>query len=153
MLVDAGNGGKILSYGARGLLAIPFLQGTFLEPITPVGDSLIVFALCLLVVGRYFQDFKKGLGELTGVTAPPDTLLTAGRVIRDTMADDPGRIVDIGVVKVGRTHDVAVFYDPETTVDADAIDDITRRVTAALEPEIGQSMVYVLVSRFDRKFA
>jgi divalent metal cation (Fe/Co/Zn/Cd) transporter len=49
--------GLITVSAGGGLVLLSVYHDGFLAPIAPVGDSVIVLILCLVVVSRYFQDF------------------------------------------------------------------------------------------------
>jgi divalent metal cation (Fe/Co/Zn/Cd) transporter len=141
----------ILSFAAgAGLLGLPFLRGTPLDVIVPVGDSVIVLLLCLFLVGEYWREFRRGLGELLGVTARPRDLRTAVRAVRAEMEEDPGTVIDVALVKAGRQYEAAVFYDPARPVAGRDVDDLTDRLEAALGKVLGTVTVYVMISEYGR---
>jgi divalent metal cation (Fe/Co/Zn/Cd) transporter len=132
------------------LMMLPFLKGTVLGFLVPIGDSLVVMILCLLVVGRFWQDFRTGLAELAGSTAKPDTLLAVKRAVRDVMANESGEVVDVAAIKSGRRHEVGIFWNPATAVNAAAVDALTQRLDVALSAAIGSSRATIVVSEHGR---
>lgn len=148
---DAALFDGLLSLGAgAGLLLLPFLDGTVLGWIVPVGDSVIVLLLCLVLVRTYWREFVQGLAELSGATARPREIRAAHRAVREIMSEADGRVVDLALVKAGRQFEAAVFYDPSTPVDATVVDHLTRRLEQALEAALGPATVYVLISEHGR---
>lgn len=133
-----------------GLGAMPFLKDTPVGFITPIGDSLIVLLLCGLVVGRYLSDFKAGLGELAGVGAAEDTVAKARSVIEQAISATGGTLVDLSVLKLGRTHQVVAYYHPDAPVSAARIDQMTRQGQSELAGTLGPTIVVILVSEHGR---
>jgi divalent metal cation (Fe/Co/Zn/Cd) transporter len=150
---DAALFDGILSLGAgAGLLLLPFLDGTPLGWIVPVGDSVVVLLLCLFLVRTYWREFRQGLAELSGAAARPGELRAARQAVREIIAAEDGDIVDVALVKTGRQFEAAVFYDPAAPVDATFVDGLTRRLERALEATIGPATVYVLISASGRSW-
>lgn len=143
------NGTMTIAAGA-GLLVMPFLRGGPLGWMTPIGDSLIVLLLCVIVVGRYYADFMAGLGELAGVSVPGKQVLLAQRSVLPAVKDCGGRLVDLSVLKIGRSFQVQVYFEPDEPISARAVDAITRRLDAALEDSLGPTTTVVIISRHGR---
>jgi predicted Co/Zn/Cd cation transporter (cation efflux family) len=148
----AGFDGLITLAAGAGLVAIYLFRDGFLAPIAPVGDSIIVMILCLTVVSRYSQDFMAGLGELAGITANPRHLATARRALRLAVAEDGGTLTDLSVSKLGRSYQVAVYYDPGRAVTATEIDVFVRRFEIDLAQALKGSETYVVVSEHGRRW-
>lgn len=150
---DAAFFDGILSLGAgAGLLLLPFLDGTPLGWIVPVGDSVVVLLLCLFLVRTYWREFRQGLAELSGATARPKDVRAARRAVREIMAGEEGNVLDVALVRSGRQFEAAVFYDPSEPVDATVVDGLTHRLEQALEAAIGPATVYVLISEYGRSW-
>lgn len=143
------DGAITLAAGA-GLSIFSFLKGGPIGWVAPIGDSLIVLLLCFLVIGRYYGDFMQGIGELAGVSAAPEHIASARRAVRRVIDEAGGRLVDLSVLKLGRRYLVQVYYDPNTPILAASVDDLTRRIDAALAADMGQASSTVLVSRHGR---
>lgn len=143
----AGFDGLITIAAGAGLMGFPKLLGTPLAPLVPIGDNLVVIGLCALVVGRYWRDFVNSLGELAGVTARPEIVRTAGRIVRTTLDKSHGRIVDFAALKVGRRFDVIICLDAVAPMTAAQVDAWCDRLTDALRPAVGDVDVYLLLSQ------
>ncbi len=87
--------------------------------VAPVGNALIVLVLCSMAWGRYLSDFRNGLAELAGATAPVASYRAVRRLVRAPLAAWGGTLLDLAVLKTGRSHSVALFVDPERSVSAD----------------------------------
>lgn len=141
----------IITFAAGvGLSAMPLLKHGALGWLSPIGDSVIVLMLCVLVVGRYYKDFMTGLGELAGVSAAPELIAIARRSIRPVLAQAGGTLVDFSVVKVGRSLQAQVYYDPGHPVTADEVDNLTRRIDLALSAAHERAESVVIISRYGR---
>lgn len=138
-----------LAAGA-GLSVMPFLESTRFGWVTPIGDAIIVLLLCLLVAGRYYKDFKKGIEELAGVTADTEHVSVASRIAKSVIEGMSGHLIDLSVLRSGRTFQVQVYYDPGSPVSAFFIDDLTRKLDAVLTPALGPTVAVVIVSQFGR---
>lgn len=144
--------GIITAAAAVGLGAVYIFRDGFLAPIAPIGDSIVVLVLCLFVVGQYRRDLMAGMGELAGVTASPATLAIARRAIRPAIAEHGGTLVDLSVVKLGRSHLVTAYYDPRQPVTASKVDEINLRMIADLRAELSGADVLLILSEHPRRW-
>jgi len=144
--------GLITVSAGVGLVLMLVYRDGFLAPIAPVGDSVIVLILCLLVVSRYFQDFLGGLGELAGVTADPAHIATVRRALREIIGEDGGTLRDLSVSKLGRTFWVTVYYSPPTALSGRQADNLTRRMEHKADQALPGARVVLLVSDLGRAF-
>ncbi|NDW44176.1 cation transporter [Ruegeria sp. PrR005] len=142
--------GIITLAAAVGLFAVHYFRDGVLAPIAPVGDSLIVLALCSTVIVQYYKDFTVGLGELAGVTARPQAVAKVRRAIRQTIKLHNGLLVDLSVSKLGRLHTVVAYLDPQGTTTAEQIDKLTHELQRDIEREFVHVEVHVVVSKHGR---
>lgn len=134
-----------------GLAVLPLLKGGVLGWVAPIGDSIIVLFLCCLAIGRYYRDFMDGLGELAGVSARPEVVAETRRTVRKAVDELGGRLVDLSVMKLGRTNFVQVYFDPQKPTTAKEVDDVTRKLDNALAGSAAQAVSIVIVSEHGRK--
>ena len=130
------DGAMTLAAGA-GLLLIRYLGDGALAPIAPIGDALIVLVLCTMAAFGYFSEFQKGLAELGGAAAAPFHYTTVRKVIREPLTNWGGTLVDLAVVKAGRSFSVVVFVDPRRTVSAGDVEALRIEVARSLRDELG----------------
>lgn len=142
--------GIVTVAAGAGLLILPLLRDTQVGFLTPIGDSVIVLLLCALVVGRYLNDFKAGLGELAGTAASKDIETKARSIMDQAVARTGGALVDLSVLKVGRTYQVIAYFDPDAPVSAARIDQMTRDGEAEISRVLGPATVIILVSEHGR---
>ncbi|TRW98325.1 hypothetical protein FNJ84_05980 [Paracoccus sp. M683] len=144
--------GLITAAAGVGLGAIYLMREGPLAVIAPVGDSLIVLLLCLTVIGQYYGGFRAGLGELAGVTAPPDCIILARRTLRPALAKDGGRLLDMSVMKLGRSYQVTAYYDPGRPVTAAEMDELNLRLIRDMRDALPGSDVLLLVTEHPRRW-
>ncbi|MBT3140375.1 cation transporter [Ruegeria litorea] len=144
--------GVITAAAGLGILGILLLQDTALGVITPVGDSIIVLLLCLTAVTQYYKDFMSGLGELAGVTAGPEHIAKVRRAIRKILSKDGGRLVDLSILKLGRSFHVSIYYDPMRALDAQEFDKLTLDLEHELVTVMPLVEVVVLPTQYGRRW-
>ena len=127
MTVAAGGGLFLIRYFGDGLLA----------PIAPIGDALIVLVLCTMAASWYFSDFKAGLDELGGAAAAPLHYTTVREAIREPLAKWGGTVVDLAVVKTGRSFLVLLFVDPGRAVSAADVEALREEIVRELRQKLG----------------
>lgn len=142
--------GAITASAGIGLAGIYLLRDGWLAPIAPVGDSIIVIFLCLAAIGQYFGGFRAGLAELAGVSAAPAQIAAARRAARPALTGDGGRLTDLSVVKIGRSHLVTIYYDPGRPIEAAAVDDLNLRLLADIRAVLPRADVLLLITAFGR---
>lgn len=139
------DGAVTVAAGAGLFLVTTFKDGP-MAAIAPIGDSLIVLILCSLAAFRYLSDFRAGLAELAGVAAPGTSYATVRRAIRDPLEAWGGDLVDLSVVKTGRSHSIAVFVDPGRPVAASELDALREGLEKVVRIELGQINVFVVIT-------
>ena len=144
--------GAITAGAGVGLLAIPFLAGTPLAWIAPIGDSIVLLLLCAAITAHPVYSFRRGLAELAGVSVGPAAIKTMRRIVRDTTAGMDVHLVDLSVNKIGRNFTAVVYIDPVNAVTADQVDQLALTLEAAALDALGRTRVYVLVSKHGRSW-
>lgn len=127
MTVAAGAGLFLIRYLGEGLLAA----------IAPIGDSLIVLILCAMAAYWYFSDFQAGLAELGGAAAAPLHYTTVSEAVREPLSSWDGILVDLSVVKTGRSFLVLLLVDPRRAVTAGEVEALRSEVEKQLRKELG----------------
>ncbi|MFY0615838.1 cation transporter [Shimia sp.] len=137
---------------AAGLGVIYLFGDGILAPIAPIGDSIVVFFLCLFAVGQILRDLSGGMGELLGVTARPDVIAKARRALRNSVADVPGKITDMSVIKQGRIYTVSVYYNPGQALTAKEIDTLNLVMLADVRKVLPGADVLLCISQYARSW-
>jgi len=142
--------GILTAAAGIGLIGVHVFGDGFLAPIAPIGDSIIVLILCSAVVSRYVFDFRSGLKELAGVTAAPAEIATVRRAIRPVIAEDGGRLIDLSMIKLGRSYAISAYYDPGRAVTAKLVDQLALAMDRATQAALPGSAVIVVVTEYGR---
>ena len=138
--------GIITVAAGLGLSVMPLLKGTSVGWIAPIGDSLVVVVLCVLVIGHYFSDFRKGLGELAGVSISQKQVSGARVAAQGIFDGIGGDLVDLSVIKFGRMHQVQMYFEPSQPISAETVDHATRKCDQELAGVLGSSTSVILIS-------
>lgn len=144
--------GLVTASAGGGMALIVIFRDGFLAPIVPIGDSLIVLVLCLIMVWQFVRNFLNGLGELAGASADPAHIAIVRRALRDTVAQVGGTVSDLSVSKLGRTYWVAVYYSPDTVISGQQADDLTRRLEQKAAAALPGARLVLLISEAGRQF-
>lgn len=144
--------GVITAAAGVGLGAVYFFRDGVLAPIAPVGDSIVVLVLCVTVIEQYRRNFLSGLGELAGVTATPKSITAARRAIRPSVAHYGGIVTDMSVVKLGRTHLVTVYYNPQKSVKVQFIDQLNLQMIREVREVLPGADVILIISEHPRRW-
>lgn len=142
----------ITAAAGAGLGAIHVFREGPLAVVAPVGDSVIVLMLCLLAVGIHLREFRRGLGELAGVSAASGDHAVAARALRPAIAEDGGTLRDLSVVRLGRTSLITAYYDPGRPVRAAEMDDLTLRMIRDARAALPGSDVLLVVTGHPRRW-
>ena len=143
--------GIITLLAGVGLLAAPLLLATFLAPLTPIMDSLIVLVLCGVAIFGYLKAFQKGIAQLAGAPARAADQLAIRRKIKPLIEEQGGILVDVAAVRLGRKLDIVVYFDPLTAIAAEAVDTLTDSITMEIERGVGSAQVLVVMSQKGRE--
>lgn len=138
--------GLITLFAGLGLLCAPLLTGTWLAPVAPVVDSIVVLILCGIAVFGYLRAFLGSLAQLAGVPAGARDQLAVRRALRRLVEEAGGELVDVALVRFGRSLDAVVYFRPRGAVTADEVDALRDRIKSHLEGSIAPIEVLVVVS-------
>jgi predicted Co/Zn/Cd cation transporter (cation efflux family) len=72
-----------------GFLASMLLQGTVLEVIVPVSDSIIVLVLCVAIAGQPATMFLRALRQVAGASAEPAIVDKVREYLHELLTDHP----------------------------------------------------------------
>ena len=139
------NGGVISLCAGVVLLGLPHLYGTPLEPIIPVGDSILVLVLAAVIIWRPLSIFRSAISELAGFSASGKNYTEACRVARESAQAAGYQFQRAAVVPGGRVHFCIIYIDPLRRVDAHEITAFHRTVQARLMDAIGPTRMEVVL--------
>lgn len=138
-----------------GIVAIAFVaahhfKNSFIAPIVPIIDSLVVLILCLIFFSNFWGDFKSGISELIKSTAHPNDIAAIQRAIRPSLLVEHGQIQDLTVIKTGRIYEVNIYYTPKSKISASEIDSLQDRLTKSIHNVREGTRVRMLVTERKR---
>ncbi|MEX0285032.1 MAG: cation transporter [Paracoccaceae bacterium] len=142
--------GAVTVVAGVALLAAPFLTKTALAPIVPVADSVVLLFLCGFAITGYFVTFRGGLAELAGATAHPDDILSVSRVVRPLLKEVGARLIDLAMIRTGRTDQIVLYISPGQAMTGGEIDALTKRLQAALLVADREAAILVVLSEQGR---
>ncbi len=143
--------GVITGTAGLGFGLVYLFQSGPLAFIAPVGDSIIVIGLCLIASGTYWSDFKSSLGELVGASAGAEIVENARAIAEEHFASEDIALVDVVVLKAGRTYSVIVFVNPRDTISGKQADNLSASLNAKLSTQFARTEVLVVVSEIGRR--
>jgi len=143
--------GAITGCAGAGFGIVFLLQGTSLAFIAPVGDSIIVIVLCLVASGIYWADFKSSLGEVLGASASKDVVAKVRLAVADIVAKYDVDLVDVAVLKAGRTFSTAVYINPKQAISGPEVDAISAEIHTVLLGHFKRAEVLVIISETGRE--
>lgn len=142
--------GAITAAAGIGLIGFPYLLDGPFAVVVPIGDSIIVLFLCGFAFLPYLRNLTSSIGELAGVTAAPKQIARARRGVRDLLAKQKMRLVDLSVQKSGRTFFIMLYLQPPHPMSAEDVDQLTDDLSARLSDLMGNVYVVVVLSRKGR---
>lgn len=142
--------GALTGCAGLGFGLIFLLQGTSFSAVAPIGDSIIVLVLCFVASSIYWTDFKNSLGELLGSSAGQEVTKHVEGIVADPMHRYDMDLVDVAVLKTGRTLSVALFADPKRMIDGKHVDDLSLELHRLLEDQFARVQVLVVISQRGR---
>ncbi len=138
--------GAISAGSGAALLSLPFLTGTPLEPLIPIGDAVVVIILVLVIVWQPLSLFRASIGELAAISAPGKTVGVVIRTAKDLCKEYGYSFLRAAVIRAGRGHFVVVYVDPKKPVDAAAVDDYWKKLGGRLRDRIGPVRLEVVIT-------
>lgn len=142
--------GAITACAGIGFGIVFLLQGGPLSFVAPIGDSIIVIILCLVASGTYWSDFTSSLGELVGTSANKDVVNKVQTIAQATLSEHEVELVDVAVLKAGRTFSTAVFINPAPPLGGAEVDALSSKLQSAISQEFARAEVLVVVSEQGR---
>lgn len=139
--------GAISAGSAAALLSLPFLTGTVLEPIVPIGDAIVVVLLVSVMIWQPFSMFRSALGELAGTSAPKATVDKVDKAALGFASEHGFHFLRAAVQRAGRTHFIVVFIDAERAVTSKEIDDFRTGFSARLQDLLGAVRLEVVLTQ------
>lgn len=125
---------------------------SWLAPVAPVGDAVIVMLMCLFFSKGVVQTVRMSFAELLNASAPADAVLAAKRIVRDTAKMHGMEAWEVSVVKHGRVHIVQFRLDPKAAITAAEFDRLQQQFTQALNKKLpGTEVGFALAPQLEEE--
>jgi predicted Co/Zn/Cd cation transporter (cation efflux family) len=138
--------GLISAVAGAALLGAPLLQSTPLRPLVPVADSVLVLLLALAVVPEPLQQFWRALRQAAGAACDPALITRTRAAVQELLSGMSAWLLDLTVMKVGRTTFVVAYLNPAMPVDGPWIDRLRERIDARCAELLGPVRTEVIVT-------
>ncbi|MCP9927648.1 cation transporter [Cyanobium sp. CH-040] len=119
---------KLTLAAGLALLSAPLLETTVLAPLVPILDPLLVLVLALAVIRDPLLTFQAAISEAAGAACAPELIAQVRSGIEELLSTMSVRLLDLTVMKTGRTYLAVVYVHPEGPLDAAAFDHLRERV-------------------------
>lgn len=115
-LISAGTG--------LGLLGAPLLLGTALAPLVPITDSLLVLMLSVALLPEPIGIVMAAVAEAAGSSSSvgEERLAECRKAIQPSFAEQRCRLIELAMLKLGRTYTVVAYVEPATAISAREVD-------------------------------
>lgn len=129
-----------------GFLVSMFLEGTALEFIVPVSDSIIVLLMCVAIAGQPLTMFLGALRQVAGASAEPATVKKVREHLQQILKDQPFELLEVAVTKMGRSYFVISYVKPDAAVDGMAADKLWQQLNAGVQEVLRQTKTELIIA-------
>jgi len=137
----------VISGGAGGgLVAASLLRGTTLDFIVPVADSIVVLVMAALIIRQPVLMFLGSLREVAGGAAEPAVVEQMRTRIDELLSDVPFGLIELAITKLGRTHYVVAYLNPDTPVEGAVVDALRNRIESACVEVLGDAKAELVIT-------
>jgi len=137
----AGLDAAITAVAGSALLAALLLGPTPLAPLVPISDALLVILLEAVVVVEPIRQFRRALRQTAGAAGDPAQIPPVRARLEALLADADGAgacaLLDLSLLKVGRTTFLVAYLDSHRAVDGRWMDALRERVQASCGDLLG----------------
>jgi len=138
--------GLISAVAGAALLGAPLLASTPLQPLVPVADSVLVLLLALAVVPEPLQQFWRALRQAAGAACDPALIARTRTAVQELLSGMSTWLLDLTVMKVGRTTFVVAYLNPAMPVDGPWLDRLRERIDARCAELLGPVRTEVILT-------
>jgi predicted Co/Zn/Cd cation transporter (cation efflux family) len=138
--------GLISAVAGAALLGAPMLASTPLHALVPVADSVLVLLLALAVVPEPLQQFWRALRQAAGAACDPALSARTRAAVQELLSGMSAWLLDLTVMKMGRTTFVVAYLNPAMPVDGPWIDRLRERIDARCAELLGPVRTEVIVT-------
>lgn len=136
---------KLTLVAGVALLSAPLLEGTPLAALVPITDPLLVLLLSAAVIREPLLTFLAAINEAAGAACDPELVARVRSGIAELLAPLGVQLLDLTVLKTGRTHLVVVYVNPARPTDAGGFDALRDRVQKRCRSLLGAHLYCELI--------
>lgn len=112
----------LMSAGAGvALIAVSFLEGTGLEPIVPIADSLVVLLLVIFMAKEPIKLFKTGFFQLVGKSIVKKDIKKAEKIVKRSLSAN-FNLLKVKAVQMGRSCQYVIYLKPTVAMNIEELD-------------------------------
>lgn len=137
--------GLLSSAAGVAFFGISLLKGTALSFLVPVSDSIVVIALSAIMIPTPIRMFFAAAGEVVGKSAESGIVERLRQATRSVLVDRPYRLLDIAVVKTGRSLFAVAYIKPDVALTVNDLDELRSKVQFESEriyPTVKTEVIY-----------
>lgn len=138
--------GLISGVTGAALLGAPLLANTPLRVLVPVADSVLVLLLALLVLPEPLQQFWRALRQAAGAACDPELVARTHQAVQELLSGVSAWLLDLTVMKVGRTTFVVAYLNPAMPVDGPWLDRLRERINERCGELLGPVRTEVILT-------
>ena len=138
--------GLISAVAGAALLGAPLLNTTPLRPLVPVADSVLVLMLALVVLPEPLQQFWRALQQTAGAACDPALIEHTRAAVKELLSGMSAWLLDLTVMKVGRTTFVVAYLNPAVPVDGPWLDRLRERINQRCTELLGPVRTEVILT-------
>jgi divalent metal cation (Fe/Co/Zn/Cd) transporter len=128
---------KLTLAAGLALLSAPLLESTPLAVIVPITDPLLVLLLSAAVIREPLRTFLAAINEAAGAACGPELVGRVRAGIEELLSSLSVRLLDLTVMKTGRTYLVVVYVNAERPMNAAGFDQLRERVQERCQSLLG----------------
>jgi predicted Co/Zn/Cd cation transporter (cation efflux family) len=111
-----------------------------------VADSVLVLALALVVLPEPLQQFWRALRQTAGAACDPALIARTRAAVQELLSGMSTWLLDLTVMKVGRTTFVVAYLNPAMPVDGPWLDRLRERIDARCGELLGPVRTEVILT-------
>ena len=136
-----------ISGGAGGtLFAASLLEGTAIDIIIPIADSIVVLGLCVVLFREPVSIFVRSLREVAGQSADASLVEKVKTHTQELFKGKPFTVLDVAVTKMGRRFFVVPYLKPDQLVNAGELDALRQELATEYTNLLGDTSVELVIT-------
>ena len=117
-----------------------------LRPLVPVADSVLVLLLALVVLPEPLQQFWRALRQSAGAACDPGLIAHTRDAVQELLSGMSVWLLDLTVMRVGRTTFVVAYLNSAMPVDGPWIDRLRERIDERCTELLGPLRTEVILT-------